>query len=79
MVENKKFNLTAPGGNIQPIEKKDPVFEVRQNNKWNDIALVIDKSGSMRGSKIQLAKGAAKMFVDCLELPQEGQLGDGII
>ncbi len=78
MVENKKFNLTAPGGNIQPIEKKDPVFEVRQNNKWNDIALVIDKSGSMSGSKIQLAKGAAKMFVDCLELPQEGQLGDGI-
>jgi len=78
MASKSQFGLTVPGGTITSIGYQDPVFEVRQANRWNDIELVIDRSGSMSGNSIVLAKGAAKMYIDLTELPQSGESGDGI-
>ncbi|KNY28889.1 S-layer homology domain-containing protein [Pseudobacteroides cellulosolvens] len=78
MAAKSQFGLTAPGGAITSIGYQEPDFEVRQANRWNDIELVIDRSGSMSGNSITLAKGAAKMYIDLTELPQSGDSGDGI-
>ncbi|WP_246308442.1 VWA domain-containing protein [Halosimplex rubrum] len=63
------FDL-AEEGTDQPIESVEPATGVRGSNV--SAALVIDRSGSMRGTKIRDARTAAGRFVDQLGAGDEG-------
>jgi len=52
-----KVSLTGAGAPPSPEKIIAPL----------NLALVIDKSGSMRGQKIQYAKAALKQIVNCLQ------------
>lgn len=83
MVKSTKgFNLNYPGSpKIKTISNDTPTFKVLQakSNSWSDVELVIDRSGSMGSeNKMEMAKGAAKQFVDMLDLPTQGQDGEAI-
>ncbi|MFN9973740.1 MAG: VWA domain-containing protein, partial [Phycisphaerae bacterium] len=67
----------GPGGYFQtPIEELLPVacdFDQQQRAPALAMMLVIDKSGSMGGEKIELAKDAAKAAVELLA--EKDQIG----
>ncbi|ELZ27556.1 von Willebrand factor type A domain-containing protein [Halosimplex carlsbadense 2-9-1] len=63
------FDIVEEGTN-QTVESVEPATEVRGSNV--SAALVIDRSGSMRGSKIRDARAAAGQFVDQLGAGDEG-------
>lgn len=77
-ISKKVTNYNAADGTYDIELKVKGGTEIVQNNIPLDVVLVMDTSGSMRGSAIENAKTAANNFVDKL-LPKNKNVNIGIV